>query len=364
MTFLSDIDTRNKNNNLNFIRLVAAIAVAFGHGFILLTGSDQTILGGMAASNFGFISVAIFFGLSGYLVSQSFIYSSSWFSYFKARFLRIFPGLMFANFITVLILTAFFLPEGWSFLLTRRPWDYVVQATFFWGDPLAGLFVNNHVTAVNGSLWTLPTEFRYYLLVMILGVFSALRRPKIILLVLLILLGSYLIPDNFLSQFLFRTVKAGPGNPAYTALPLAFGIGMLFFQFKKWIPIHVGTLGLAVLGWYFFPHSVWYLKIPCAVYSSFVLGFHPRLFLKPLSNMWDLSYGTYVIAFPIQQTMISMKVTDNPWTLFLYTAVFTLTFAAISWKLIEKPALRWKHSIPPLRSWINFKELPFKMMDS
>ena len=51
----------------------------------------------------------------------------------------------------------------------------------------------------------------------------------------------------------------------------------------------------------------------------------------------DLSYGIYIYAFPIQQTLAGYG------QLNLLTAVLTvLPFAAFSWFLVERPAMRLK----------------------
>ncbi len=55
----------------------------------------------------------------------------------------------------------------------------------------------------------------------------------------------------------------------------------------------------------------------------------------------DLSYGLYIYAFPLQQVLAA----HGMLSLWLSIAV-TLPFAAASWFLVEKPALRFK---PPNR---------------
>jgi len=57
----------------------------------------------------------------------------------------------------------------------------------------------------------------------------------------------------------------------------------------------------------------------------------------------DLSYGTYVYAFPLQQALVCVGLGSLPVALFAgLSLVVTLPVAAASWFLVERPALRLK----------------------
>jgi peptidoglycan/LPS O-acetylase OafA/YrhL len=55
----------------------------------------------------------------------------------------------------------------------------------------------------------------------------------------------------------------------------------------------------------------------------------------------DLSYGTYLWAFPVQQVLVMSGVRE-PLQLFAIATPIVLVIAALSWFLVEKPALRLK----------------------
>jgi peptidoglycan/LPS O-acetylase OafA/YrhL len=57
----------------------------------------------------------------------------------------------------------------------------------------------------------------------------------------------------------------------------------------------------------------------------------------------DLSYGTYLWAFPVQQTIILVGGVTKPLLLFAIATPIVLAVALASWLLIEKPALRLKN---------------------
>ena len=82
-------------NNLDFLRLFFALIVIFSHSFAISKGADS--LDPLARwtrgeSTFGEAAVAFFFIVSGFLISGSWLRSSSASQYLKRRFLRIFPG--------------------------------------------------------------------------------------------------------------------------------------------------------------------------------------------------------------------------------------------------------------------------------
>ena len=58
----------------------------------------------------------------------------------------------------------------------------------------------------------------------------------------------------------------------------------------------------------------------------------------------DLSYGTYLLAFPITQILLEAGL-PGPWPILAATVVLTLPIAAVSWFLVERPMLRVR--VPP-----------------
>ena len=56
----------------------------------------------------------------------------------------------------------------------------------------------------------------------------------------------------------------------------------------------------------------------------------------------DYSYGIYIYAFPVQQTMASFWPQMPLFAYLLSTLVITVSLAATSWHFVEKPALKLK----------------------
>ena len=65
--------------------------------------------------------------------------------------------------------------------------------------------------------------------------------------------------------------------------------------------------------------------------------------LRRAGRFGDLSYGVYIYAFPVQQTLIWLYHDRLSWhTVLGLTLVVTLALAFASWHLVEKRALQWK----------------------
>jgi len=74
----------------------------------------------------------------------------------------------------------------------------------------------------------------------------------------------------------------------------------------------------------------------------FWLAFFPGRFLRRFRTAPDLSYGMYIYAFPIQQAIIAYLPPMEPLLHFGLAFTLVLIPAALSWYLVEKPALALK----------------------
>jgi peptidoglycan/LPS O-acetylase OafA/YrhL len=65
----------------------------------------------------------------------------------------------------------------------------------------------------------------------------------------------------------------------------------------------------------------------------------------------DLSYGVYIYAFPIQQLLVICGLGSmNPIAFWVIATTATLPIAALSWTLVEKPAMSLKSRLLRRRS--------------
>ena len=84
--------------------------------------------------------------------------------------------------------------------------------------------------------------------------------------------------------------------------------------------------------------AAWVL-LPVAV-MSFGLAKSPVL--AALTRTGDYSYGVYIYAFPVQQTILYVNPAISVNWFIAVTSVITLAIAALSWHLVERPALSLK----------------------
>lgn len=340
---LGNVQLGSRENNLNAIRLVAATSVTFGHSFVMLSGSGKShpTLFGLDTGWFGFLAVAVFFALSGILITRSFLAKAEWLPFLEARILRIFPGLIFANVVTAIIVSQVLLGQGFSALVSLENWKYVYDATVFRLTDYSGVFKAMPVASANGSLWTLPIEFRHYLFVLALGVVGCLKRRTwfVGLMVFLFLVAAFRMDVIFDQLFpLFFDISSY--DSAYLSLPLSFCIGMFACLYAEKfilnIPVAIAALVFSIA------FGGWLGIVVAFAYAAIVFGFHTKVYVPRLNFRNDISYGVYVLSWPVQQMLIYTKLATSPWAVFVGTMLIVVPLAYISWRFIEKPSLRLK----------------------
>jgi peptidoglycan/LPS O-acetylase OafA/YrhL len=93
----------------------------------------------------------------------------------------------------------------------------------------------------------------------------------------------------------------------------------------------------AVVGWFF---------AAFAFFGVYVLFFAAYLRAGRLSDVgvnWDLSYGTYLYAWPVQLMLIMhLGGLLGPIALFALALPITLMLATLSWHFVEAPCMRQK----------------------
>ncbi len=156
-------------NHFDLIRLLAALAVFVSHAFPLNGMHEPKILWGY--TTLGTLGVYTFFGLSGYLVMQSWSRMPCIKSFLWKRIKRIFPGLFF-----VVILLAFVYGPAISslslaeYLTDKQLFTFLRLAIMMGNDRLPGVLQDNPFPeAVNSSLWTLKYECLMYICLAIIA---------------------------------------------------------------------------------------------------------------------------------------------------------------------------------------------------
>jgi peptidoglycan/LPS O-acetylase OafA/YrhL len=355
---------RRHANQLNFLRLVLALLVLVSHAFPLGGyGSDPAWPLSGGATSIGGFAVGGFFALSGLLVTMSGTRRSAA-GFIWSRFLRIYPA-----YFVVLVLVAFVVAPIFFFLThgTLRDFPvvsldgaftYVVHNASFpiglqfgIGDVFATTTpYGNQVgeSVLNGSLWTLPLEVRCYvvaLLLVLVGRLLGFTRSAFLFL---------------LAAGLTCAVAAVRPDVADFYLPDFIPVGMIELLFVFLCGAVLGTLAHRIpVNWILFGSVAavyvvaslagggWFRTVGLGSLAV-LLPLLARALPAPMFGIFsnDLSYGTYVWAFPVQQSAAFFGWNNFPALYLVGSAVITLFLAGLSWRFVEKPALKLKRYAP------------------
>ena len=336
--------TVDRDNNIQLLRLLAACAVVVFHCFALTDRWTSEPLWRLAPElNLGALGVKVFFVISGFLVTQSWLSRPRIGPFVVARVLRIYPALVAATLFTA-SLAALSAPMSLArFLADPQTRDFLAQTSIAWAAPdqLPGAYAHNpFARAVNGSLWTLPIEVRLYVALGIAGVLALLAHRVAWTIALLALLGLGLIVPDAITLAL----HGGPGNRSVLELALLFAIGSAAYVWRDAIPVSLVALAACVIvvAWNPLGLGRGALFEPLLAYAVLTLAYHPTLLWNPFNRVGDYSYGVYVYSFPIQQTLVERLPGLGPYALLALALPLALVLAALSWHLLEQPALRLK----------------------
>lgn len=346
-----------RGNAFDFMRIAAALAVLVSHSYALLGLPEPHVSYG---DSLGTVAVSVFFVISGYLVAASWQRDPDLGRFMFRRALRIFPGLLVATLFVALVvgLMATSL-DARSYIESAQVWRYIVStARLQMSDRLPGVFEDNPFpAAVNGSLWSLQYEVAMYLLLAVVGL--AMRRfGKAALgiacgLVVVGAMGlhSYAAVHGLTPSaipFLWRLDPAQLGYSIdairFLNLAVFFFGGAVLYLFADHIPLRweiaagllLLTVALPSLAW---RHAAAWVAVPyaCILFAQRAPGWFRRW------GRFDYSYGIYIYAFPLQQLIAHWcwPAVSHAWIL-LMSILATTAFAAFSWFVVEKPALRFK----------------------
>ncbi len=362
--YLSEF-TGSRDNNFNLIRFLAAFLVLFSHSFALVYGTKQaeplrTTLG----MTWGGIAVDVFFVTSGFLITGSYFSRNNLTAFIWARVLRIYPALIVSMFFCVFVLGPSLSVYGiGDYLADSQAYLYFVKNSFlFLGVEyeLPGVFMENPWgNTVNGSLWTLPHEVRMYasLAVFLVGL-SLLRTrwKRVGFRSAMLLMGLLALGFHIFNHF-HPVIPSG-----YIKLFSMFYVGGAMYLWRdrillsgKWFLLALAALlaSTAEKDAFF---VVYCLVLP---YLVFFLAYVPGGVLREFNKLGDYSYGLYIYAFPIQQTVVALLDGASVGEVIVLSFLGTLFLAVLSWHLIEKRCLRLKGSYVAvegvLRRFVKFR---------
>ena len=265
-------------NNFDIIRYYLSFAVFFAH-FGILTNTNYFLPTSSVDAVHGF------FVLSGFLVFLSYIRNPQVGHYANRRIRRILPPYFF------IITCCFFLGGIISslsfgeYITSTQTWKYLIaNYTFlnFLEPALPGVFSNNVVPVINGSLWTLKVEVLLYASVPIVY-FLMERYGKLSVFLFIFIFSVMFRDDNIVCKYME---------------PLAFAVVLIGFAYN--------------LQWF--------------------------TFLRRYDN---IAYGIYLFHFPVIQFVVWLGIDKINIHLALISSILcTILISLVSWFLLEKPVLQ------------------------
>lgn len=321
----------------------------FSHSYAL-TGNAEPFAE-VSGWTFGEVGVVMFFAMSGFLIAKSWTDLPQLVPFTVKRALRILPALVVAVSVTVFVIGPLFttLPLG-SYFSDPVTWLYLVRAslliTFF--GTLPGVFEDNpYPDAVNGSLWTLPVEACCYALAAALGTLGLLRR-SVLLAAFSCLLVLYVTP---LSPFSNAPAGGTTGGNLTLVIMLGatFMLGTLAYSLRERLHLSWAIVAALTVLWIATWDGGWVRAtgVLAISFSVLVFAFRTPAWLRRLTAPGDVSYGIYVYAFPVQQSVAALWGGVDPLVMFAIAFPVTYGLAFMSWRLVERPALALKRVVAP-----------------
>ncbi|MDG4810503.1 acyltransferase [Micromonospora sp. WMMD1120] len=359
-----------RHNAFGVLRLAMACGVIIAHAGPL--GFGQANVGAATfgrQSDLGTMCLYGFFLISGFLITDSALRSTLR-QYVRARVLRVFPGLWVCLLVTAFVfapLAALYengnLDGFWGH--PEGPFDYVTTNILASMEqfPISGLLADTPYgqivggpSAFDGSLWTLRYDLALYAVVGILVVTSVLHRAPRAVLVLTV--GSYaLILADFLAAptWTSRPAQHGAIGPfpligSFAAdwtlmLGFFFLLGAAARLYAHRVPM---TSELAVLAGVVLVGSLWLggffaVGLPAFAYLVLFAAVALPKRLSTISRRNDYTYGIYIYGFPVQQMVALFGGARFGMLGYIVLSLLgALLFAALSWHLVERPALGLK----------------------
>nr|WSX51227.1 acyltransferase [Streptomyces sp. NBC_00974] len=364
----------SRANSFGVLRLLLASSVVLSHVFPLGWGpldplwrysGQQTDVGKMA--------VVGFFVLSGFMITGSGArITAGRFAWHRA--LRILPGLWGSLLLSALVIipALYYWLHGSLNGYWNHPQGPLGYLSGTWttsisnGWDISGVIAEgkargtNFDGGINGALWSLKYEILCYVMVGILGASGVLQRARKFVPLVVVALGLVILND-WIDSPKWRGIPGDLGSavsvPALGAMSVhslivlvfAFLIGGTFQLYRDRLPVNdllalgsalVLAASLAFGGFFVFGYPTFaYLLIWLAVRL-------PKPFQK-IGRKRDFSYGIYIYGFTVEQSLAMLGYAKYGKPVFLLLAMAgTVVLAALSWYLIESPAMKLKNWTP------------------
>lgn len=345
-----------RGNSFTLVRLMAALAVIVSHASEITSarGAPQP-LSGLTPYNLGQHAVNAFFVISGLTLAQSLAHKPDLTRFLAARVLRIFPALIVYGLVFSFIVGPFLTSLAWGdYFSDARTYLYPIASPFLFADapPPPGLFETVPVAGIaNEPLWTIRYELFAYLCLALLAAVGLFPNPTGLLL------------SGLAVFFYFVLIEAFPevadsivALESLARFGFCFMIGVLAYAFRDRIVLSPALLtAFAALAWLLndtvMARAAYLILV---AYLVLVLGSGSYGAIGRWTRSNDISYGTYLYGWPIQQTLMvafpGMAASANMAAALMLAPIAGL----LSWRFVERRTLSLKSkftSQAPMSRW-------------
>lgn len=318
-------------NGMTAVRYILAFSLVAAH-FCVLSGIP------LVWPVDGDMVVKSFFVISGFFVLYSYLRINDVKRYTLRRFRRTYP-----LYLTVVVSCTVFgclfstLSVG-DYFTHAQTWRYLLYNALFlnFAEPsLPGVFTANEMSAVNGSLWFMKVLVLFYAILPVIVWLMRRWGRLTVLSVLFVLSVVYLELCDHLyattSREIFNLLRHQ--TPGYLPYFIA-GMAVLLYleHFRKtigWWWLAAAAIALIAVYAGFTP--IVYLKPVVYAVVLFTFG----LFVRPLRvshRVPDITYGMYLIHFPVIQALLQEWQGATELWLFVGAVAITLLLSYLCWK--------------------------------
>lgn len=345
MTDKAKTAERDKNA-FSLIRYFFALSLFLFH-FSVLTGCHHTFPVG------GGQVVAAFFTMSGFLIFKSLQRGGGTRAYAKRRFMHIYPAYACCILLCTALGAFFSTLSFHDFFHNAQTWKYIFSNLAFLNflqPALPGVFADNNLQAVNGSLWFMKVEVIFYISAPVLfHIYKRFNKHKASICVY-IMLTTLCATTTYILWRADLNSLAPVENTLGGLLQIFCGVAA--FQYITYIKRHIVKVLLFSAAIYAITYScpqlhavnspAFALAIVCTAYLPerfYSIGIHtPRLW-HAAASIPDITYGIYLYHFPVIQAVIAAGIyRKNPSTAFLASLLITVALATVSKLTAENTA--------------------------
>lgn len=345
-----------KNNVFDYIRILLATFVIIAHAYPIFLGmgfSDPITRKILCTESLGGIAVIGFFVLSGFMITQSMVYSKNNKEFFIKRIIRIFPALILMLLLTIFVLGPLVYDgDIKQYFSNKSVVKYLIDNINLLGNTsysIEGVFVNNpYPAAINGSLWSLKHEFIAYIILMVFSRLSIIKNRKGMLGITGISVIVYILNIKLQPIFnVMNNIGVVAEISQFTKLIMYFFIGSTIYLYKDKIKMNFKYFILAILilltG--ICLNATKYALIITIPYILMYLG-TIKLKKDILKCIGDFSYALYIYAFPIQQLLVYyFKDKINLYQYIILSIIIVMAISIITTILIDNNIKKIKYKL-------------------